>query len=206
MRSGWQTRALYLTFLFGLASCSGSNSYGGGREDGGSSDGGSEDAAGSSPDAGSHDGEDAATGDAQVNDGGAGGGDAAMPGDLDGGDAATPSGLSLYVDPAAGDDVNPGTREMPLRTIAYAASLAADGDTIWLLDGTYDGSTETRFTGTDAAPCGSASGIVLPTGVTVRAENPGAAVLSVSGPSTARRSPATAGAASISGTSPTSTR
>lgn len=44
---------------------------------------------------------------------------------------------ALFVDPAAGSDANPGTRALPLRTLAAAAAQALRGDTIHLLDGTH---------------------------------------------------------------------
>lgn len=56
-----------------------------------------------------------------------------------------PSSLAYYVEPVAGDDANPGTEALPFKTIAHAASLAIDGDTIWLEDGSYDWQSEPSF-------------------------------------------------------------
>lgn len=91
-----------------------------------------------------------------------------------------PEGRGLYVSPA-GDDTGPGTPGEPWKTIAKAAKAAMPGDTIWLLDGTYDMTTEPRIGGGNAAPCGTLSGVVIPAGVTVAAANPGMAKIAVSG-------------------------
>lgn len=77
----------------------------------------------------------------------------------------------LYVDPVGGDDANVGTMAEPLRTIAQASSQAMAGDTIWLLDGTYDVSNQGPNFG---AVC---PGPFLPTDVNLRAVNPNAVTL-----------------------------
>jgi hypothetical protein len=56
-----------------------------------------------------------------------------------------PSSLAYYIDPANGDDANPGTDLLPFKTIEHAASLATDGDTIWFEDGSYGWQTEPAF-------------------------------------------------------------
>lgn len=83
-------------------------------------------------------------------------------------DASSPDAgaRALYVDPQSGLDANDGLRATPLKTIAYAASLARAGEEIVLLPGLYSSATEPTF--------GRGSGRVrIPDGVTVRAEQPG---------------------------------
>lgn len=83
---------------------------------------------------------------------------------------AGPGGL--FVNPT-GDDLNPGTEALPLRTLNRAASLASDGgwgDTIWLQDGTYTSASQPNF-----ALYGPAT--VVPPGISVRAVNPGQVTL-----------------------------
>jgi len=70
----------------------------------------------------------------------------------------------LYVDPASGDDTNPGTDASPLRTITRATQLATAGESIFLKDGVY-GAGEPR-----PGNC-----IVIPPAVSVRAVRPGRA-------------------------------
>jgi hypothetical protein len=47
----------------------------------------------------------------------------------------------FYVDPAVGLDSNPGTKALPLRTLAFASSVAADDDRIFLQPGVYSASS-----------------------------------------------------------------
>jgi hypothetical protein len=68
----------------------------------------------------------------------------------------------LYVDPASGDDTNPGTEVAPLRTITRATRLAVAGESIFLLDGTYG-----------AGEPNAGSCIAIPPGVSLRAVRPG---------------------------------
>mgnify|MGYP000088293270 CR=1 FL=1 len=51
-----------------------------------------------------------------------------------------------------GDDSNPGTASMPLRTIAYALSLAEPGDKIIVHEGTYHESLLIEKSGVEGAP------------------------------------------------------
>jgi hypothetical protein len=62
-----------------------------------------------------------------------------------GGAGGATSSLDYYVDPLAGDDLNPGSELLPFKTIEHAASLAIDGDSIWLEDGWYDWMTQPAF-------------------------------------------------------------
>jgi Protein of unknown function (DUF1565) len=56
--------------------------------------------------------------------------------------AATATAQTEYwVDPTAGNNANAGTRNAPLSTFSYAASLAASNDTIFLLPGLYSAAT-----------------------------------------------------------------
>jgi hypothetical protein len=50
-----------------------------------------------------------------------------------------------------------------------------------LLDGTYDATTEPRFAAGTTGDCGQSSGVVIPPGVALRAENTGQAKLLISG-------------------------
>lgn len=72
----------------------------------------------------------------------------------------------LYVDPVGGDDTNPGTLAAPFQTIRHAITLAEAGDTIWLLDGTYDEANQGASFGTYCP------GPVFPADVDLRALNP----------------------------------
>jgi hypothetical protein len=97
--------------------------------------------------------------------------------------ACTGVGDDVFVDPAAGSTDGNGSPTSPLKTIERASTLAAArcAKTIWLLDGTYDSTTEPRFAGSAAGNCGENSGVVLPPGVTLRAANSGRAKLVISG-------------------------
>ena len=199
MRATRCFRTLYFGLLLCVTACGDCSDDGGDTaEDGGHTDGsiagmggggsGGSTVDGSDPELDGSTTDDGSTPDAQTSDdAGPDGMDDGGDGDGDGGadsgeDADAASGVSLYVDPETGADTNPGTMAMPFKTIEHAASLAGDGDTIWLLDGTYDETTEPKFLGSDAATCGFYSGITLPQGVTVRAVNAGQAVLSVNAP------------------------
>lgn len=87
----------------------------------------------------------------------------------------------LYVDPMEGSDANPGTRARPFKTISHAAADSSNGTVIDLLDGTYDYETEPQFRDTTLSECGVGSGIVIPSGVTLRADHSGQAVLVTAG-------------------------
>jgi hypothetical protein len=52
------------------------------------------------------------------------------------------AGPAVYVDPANGVDTNDGTQAHPFKTIAKAAQGLVDGETIYLLAGTYDSTTQ----------------------------------------------------------------
>ena len=84
--------------------------------------------------------------------------------------------------PTLGDDLaNLGTPASPYRTLVHTMSLALAGDTVWLMDGTWDSSVDPVLMGVSSVPCGSQSGVAVPPGVNVRAVNPGAATVSISG-------------------------
>lgn len=147
-----------------------------GAVDAGDADAGAVDAG--EPDAGAPDAGEADAGrvDAGPPDAGepdAGPADAGLP-DAGPPDAGQPDAgpQGLFVNPT-GNDLNPGTEALPLRTLNRAAQLAADagvGDTIWLQDGTYTSATQPNF-----AAYGPAT--VVPPGISVRAVNPGQVTL-----------------------------
>jgi hypothetical protein len=90
----------------------------------------------------------------------------------------------LFVDPSLGHDDAAGTRSAPFKTIAHASAVATSSTAkiIWLLDGTYDSSTEPGFGGSSAAACGaSGSGVSLPIDIALRADHAGKARLQISG-------------------------
>ncbi|HVJ19545.1 MAG TPA: right-handed parallel beta-helix repeat-containing protein [Polyangiaceae bacterium] len=84
----------------------------------------------------------------------------------EGGDG-DPEIMGVYVDCEDGDDAGSGSRSSPLKTLAHATQGRASGDTIWILDGVCDGTTQVEFNTMDAS-------IVVPDGVSLRAETPGA--------------------------------
>jgi len=86
--------------------------------------------------------------------------DAAVP------DAAPP-GRNFYLSPT-GLDTNPGTREMPRKTISAAAAMAGAGDTIWLLDGTWDDTVDPNL----FRDCMQPTAVFLDRGAVLRAVNP----------------------------------
>lgn len=61
----------------------------------------------------------------------------------------TTENLSIFVDPANGDDANPGTQSLPLATVEAACQLIPQNIyhkvRIWLLDGDYTGQTIQLF-------------------------------------------------------------
>jgi hypothetical protein len=77
-----------------------------------------------------------------------------------GGEATLPF-HGLYIG-ETGDDMADGTHDAPFETLAHAASVAQPGDTIVFLDGTF------------AIP----AAVTIPAGVSLEAENAGAATLS----------------------------
>lgn len=94
---------------------------------------------------------------------------------------AGPVGRDLYVSSTLGNDLNGlGTQASPYRTLDHTLGLATAGDTVWLMDGTWDSSVDSRLAGISAVPCG-VSGIPVAAGVTLRAVNAGAATVSISG-------------------------
>jgi hypothetical protein len=79
---------------------------------------------------------------------------------------AAPSPQNVFVSPNGNDTGNNCQIEgAPCKTIARAVSQVGSGGTVWLMDGAY---TETCFACPD---------IVVPEGLTIRAKNPGGALL-----------------------------
>lgn len=72
---------------------------------------------------------------------------------------ATP--LDVYVSPG-GNDSNPGTALLPMRSIQRALNLAATGRSVFLAPGTYDSTTQPTFA------AGSTTPLTVPAGRTVR--------------------------------------
>ncbi len=65
-------------------------------------------------------------------------------------EAALPAPVTLYVS-TGGDDGNPGSAELPFRSIERAARSAAAGSTVQVAPGLYMGNIATRSAGTPAA-------------------------------------------------------
>ncbi|HYG86190.1 MAG TPA: choice-of-anchor Q domain-containing protein [Azospirillum sp.] len=59
--------------------------------------------------------------------------------------------IDLYVS-STGLDVNPGTRDLPFRTIVKASQAAQPGTTVHVAPGTYEGGFQTTASGTTGAP------------------------------------------------------
>lgn len=57
----------------------------------------------------------------------------------------THGGRAIYVHPNAGNDVNPGTREAPYRTLQKALSGVAAGDTVYAMTGLYSESVYLEY-------------------------------------------------------------
>ena len=72
---------------------------------------------------------------------GAGGGGGAD----DVGNEDAPKGPEYTVDATDGDDANPGTPDLPLRTISKALDLVAPGETVRVRSGVYDEALGERF-------------------------------------------------------------
>ena len=56
------------------------------------------------------------------------------------------SANGVFVNPATGVDTNTGTQASPVKTIQKAVTLATTGQTIYLMDGTYDTASQTTLT------------------------------------------------------------
>lgn len=69
-----------------------------------------------------------------------------------------------WVDGTSGMDTNTGTQAMPFKTIARALSDQPSGSTVWVADGVYGGAAEGGNPLND---------LLIPSGVTLRAINPG---------------------------------
>jgi len=73
----------------------------------------------------------------------------------------------VFVDPALGLDTNAGSQAAPFKTIAKAASVVADGQTIYLFGGTYDQASQPALTFTNATfvrGFGSSKPLIVGTG------------------------------------------
>lgn len=62
---------------------------------------------------------------------------------------STPRALHVAT---TGSDANPGTGQLPLRTVRYAVDVVSAGDTILIHGGVYDGIILVRSSGTEARP------------------------------------------------------
>lgn len=100
-----------------------------------------------------------------------------------GGETSVPH--DWFVDPNVGNDANPGTRELPFKTLATAAQRAFSQETIWLLSGPVTQVTEPRFAAVvlepDDSVCGDFTGITLQPGVALRSDTGLSTTLSING-------------------------
>jgi hypothetical protein len=110
---------------------------------------------------------------------GTGAADAAAEGSADaitdtgiGTDAADAANVDLYVNPTTGNDTNSGTLAAPFKNIVKALSVAQANTTVWLADATYNFSNQTQFNVQAGGACDTSNGLVVPSGVTVRATTP----------------------------------
>ena len=98
------------------------------------------------------------------------------------------SGATYYVDPS-GNDANSGSSAAPFRTVAKGVSVAAPGDTVILNNGTYG--NEGHISDASGGMSGYASPVSINTAgtssawITVKAANPGQAILDCGTTSTA---------------------
>ncbi len=95
--------------------------------------------------------------------------------------ASVASALGWYVDPAKGSDQNPGSFALPFKTLEHAAIRAQGGETVWLLNGNYDASTERGFADMGSLDCITGAGVSFASNVQIRALNSGQAHLLVTG-------------------------
>lgn len=90
------------------------------------------------------------------------------------------SAATYYVDPG-GNDRSPGTSSAPFRTVAKGVSVAAPGDTVILNNGTYGNeghiSDGTGCYNGCAAPVNISNGGTPGANITLKAANPGQAIL-----------------------------
>jgi hypothetical protein len=105
------------------------------------------------------------------------GGTVATGGTSTGGSTATAgaggsSGKNWYVDAQNGSDDWPGTSAQPFKSLTRASQAAVSNDTLYLLDGTWDSTTDPKL---------QDLGIAFAPNVKLRAVNPGAARIQASG-------------------------
>jgi len=94
-------------------------------------------------------------------------GDADAPADLE--EAEGPVGETYYVS-TTGDDANPGTQELPWKTIQKAADTMVAGDLVIVLPGTYPERVNVAVSGAEGAPIAyQAQGSVVMKGFSIRA-------------------------------------
>jgi len=87
---------------------------------------------------------------------------------------AAASAVDWYVDANTGADEGSGIREQPLKSLSCAALAARPGDTVVLVDGTWDASVDAKLGSLAATNCGVDSGIAFAENVNLRALNRGA--------------------------------
>ncbi|HEY5959039.1 MAG TPA: right-handed parallel beta-helix repeat-containing protein [Polyangiaceae bacterium] len=83
-------------------------------------------------------------------------------------------GSEWYVDSQNGSDLAPGTQSQPLKSLSCAAQAARAGDSVKLMDGTWDGTTDPALNNTSNVTCGTGAGVSFASNVSLRAVNPGA--------------------------------
>lgn len=83
--------------------------------------------------------------------------------------------LEWFVDAQNGSDQGPGTQTLPLKTLSCASVAARSGDTVSLLDGTWDSSVDAKLGNGTMTTCGVDAGVAFAPNVRLRAIHPGAA-------------------------------
>lgn len=93
-----------------------------------------------------------------------------------------PQPTDIFVNASTGSDSSAtGGQGTPFKTLTKAMSVATAGRVVWLEDGTWTPAIDAALGAFNAAPPCAGKGVVIPAGVSVRAVNPGSAIVSFTG-------------------------